>query len=202
MNYEKSRLSDMVKYHATEITRLSLLETVMEEFGLFEMDYYFEWGTSRYVEGKDAERPYLKLEPRHTPGLAFVGGKGGPEIVVTETTPTLAEAARILLPKIGTFQKSFNERENQIVLTGTYNGVDIILHDKPPETCTVETVEEEVEVAAVPAHVEKRVRYVLKGDCDPLLARDGLPTGADLDAVAQEQGIVAKTGGGDDDIPF
>jgi hypothetical protein len=83
----------------------------------------------------------------------------------------LATVAKTLLPKLGELRKEFDETQNRISLVAEYKGVKIVLSSETPKTCTVEKVEETVEVPEqiVPAHVEKKVRWVMKGDCDPLI---------------------------------
>ena len=158
-------------YHAQECGRLAAIEKVAEELGLLNKDVYIVHGTSRYHKGKWSG-PYLQLEPRHLMGIGLTTDGRTIDMGVVETTPTLAECARLLLPKVGRFEKSFDENTNEIVLTAEYRGVTIILKDRTPETCTVERIEEEVEIpeTVTPAHTEKRVKYALKGDCDPLLS--------------------------------
>ena len=92
---------------------------------------------------------------------------------VTESNP-LQEMTKRLLPKVGKFVKGFDEAYNQVTLTAEVRGVTLKLAMSTPSTCTVETVTEEVEVAeqVIPAHTEKKTRYVLKGDCDPIMASE------------------------------
>jgi hypothetical protein len=83
---------------------------------------------------------------------------------------TLDEVAR-KLAKAGKVTKGFDESGNRLELTVVTGGVNVKVKFQPPSTCTVEKVEEEVEVPekVVPAHTEKRVRFKLVGDCGPLL---------------------------------
>jgi len=83
----------------------------------------------------------------------------------------MANMARVLLPKVGTFRKQFEERTGHIGVVGEYKGVQIMLDVPAPSTCHVEVVEEEVEVPeqVIEAHTVTKRRYVLTGDCDPLL---------------------------------
>jgi len=168
----QEQISNQVRYHAKETAALFQLEEEFRELGILNADYWPSFGTSRWENGKYTETPYVKLEPRHIKGIAFGFDDEGPTLRLVDASPTLGDAARILLPKVHKWDKSFDETQNKIRLTAKFMGVDVILEDAPPETCTVEKVEEEIEVPekVVPAHTEKKVRYVLKGDCDPLLS--------------------------------
>ena len=90
---------------------------------------------------------------------------------LTKSTP-LKLVVRHLLPKVHEFDKSFDETRNQLKYTAVYKDVRVVLISSPPNTCKIEKVEEEVEVPEVvtPVHTEKKVRYVMMGDCDPLLS--------------------------------
>jgi hypothetical protein len=90
---------------------------------------------------------------------------------LTESNP-LQVLAKRLLPAVGKFTKGFDDSSNRLTLTADVMGVKLILGMSTPSTCTVETVTEEVEVPeeVIPAHTEKKTRYVLKGDCAPILA--------------------------------
>lgn len=100
----------------------------------------------------DSDLPYLKISPTSELGMA--------------------ELAKKLLPFVGKFEKRFDEERNHVMLTGMYSGFKVILWDDTPKTCRVKKVEEDVLVPEkiVPAHTEKRIRYKLIGDCDPVLA--------------------------------
>ncbi len=80
----------------------------------------------------------------------------------------MGETARILLPLVGTFKKSFDTDYGTMELTGVVDGVEIAIIGSPPEACKVERVVEEIDIPAEEAHTEERVSYVMKGDCDPL----------------------------------
>ena len=175
----RSQIAQQYSYHAKESGKLNMLEGIADELGLLDLEYYFQFGTSSYENGKSVEVPYITLEPRHVPGVGIFMERrmGLPELHIVDTTPTLADAAKALISKVGAFRKSFDDKNNIIRLTAVYKGVEIRLEDKPPDTCTVERVEEEVKVAeqVIPAHVEKLVRWVMTGDCDPLM-EDAAPT--------------------------
>lgn len=96
----------------------------------------------------------------------------------TETNP-LQIVARRLLPTVGILTKGFNDKQNELTLSTTVRGVAVKFAMSTPQSCTVEAVEEEVEVAeqVIPAHTEKKVRYVLKGDCAPLMAAGSVAPG-------------------------
>jgi hypothetical protein len=83
---------------------------------------------------------------------------------------TLDEVSR-KLAAYGLVTKGFDEELNQLSLAAKVLGVKIEVVFTPPNTCTVERVEEDVIVPEelVPAHTEKKVKYVLKGDCGPML---------------------------------
>lgn len=173
----RNRLGTQYRDYATNMAALRSIEIVAEDLGIIDLDFYIDFGISDYKtldgEFKDLG-PYLKLEPAHVPGVGFGMNKDGPTMELTDTTPTLGEAARLLLSKIGQLDKSYDEDTNKIRLTGTYKGVRIILEDTPPSTCTVEKIEEEVEVPekVIAAHTEKQVRYKLVGDCEPLMKKE------------------------------
>lgn len=167
----------LLKYsaHAKSIAQISQLESVLEDLGLMDVDVWMDFGTG-FMEGeKYVDKPYINVEPRHLPGIAIgLNRAGEPTMALVDTTPTLRDAALALLPKVGKWEKSFDPVNNLVILTAYYKDVRLRLTDAPPSTCTVEKVEEEVEVPekVTPAHTEKKVRYVLKGDCDPLLAEN------------------------------
>ena len=168
MSTVREQIQNSYANYAKTLARIGMIETVAEDLGLAEMEFYLEYRTedTDYRTWQD-RGPYIKLQPHHVPGLTAA-------YQLVDTTPTLADAARVLMPKVGRLEKSFDEDKNKIRLTGVYNGVRVILEDTPPSTCTVEKIEEEVEVPeqVIEAHTEKKVRYVLKGDCDPLMARE------------------------------
>jgi hypothetical protein len=96
-------------------------------------------------------------------------GPSPSEIVFWVSGEQMAETARALLPAVGKFAKKFDETTGQLSLLADLDGIRISLEGAPPSTCTVEKVVEEIEVPAKEAHTEKTTRYVMVGDCDPLL---------------------------------
>lgn len=153
MSTLKEQLGWQYRYLAEQSARYFQIEEVLEELGLLDVNTYdVYFGTYGGAT--------VTIRPKHVLGLL------ADFQTVVDTTPTLADAAKHWLPKVGKWEKGFNEASNEITLTGEYKGVKIVLVDATPATCTVETVEEEVEV---PATSYKKRKYVLKGDCDPLL---------------------------------
>lgn len=173
----KEQLATQLKWRAESLAAIVTITNACEGLGIADADFYLDCGDTEYIGDKRIEGPYIKLSPRHVSGIAFGISNEGPTLEVVDTTPTLSDAARILLPKVGKWEKSFDGEHNLIQLTGYYRGVRVVLEDTPPDTCTVHKIEEEVEVLeqVVAAHTEKKVRYVLEGDCDPLMtARDAV----------------------------
>ena len=176
------------RYYAEQIGKFWQLREVVEELGLLDLDIYVNKGTSWYdSEAHKSTGPYIELEPRHVPGIG-IRAVGPPDLEgiafgLTDTTPTLGDAAKVLLPKIGRFEKGYDARNNLLTLTAHYKGVRIVLKDTPPDTCTVEKVEEEEELPASPAYTRTVTRYRLIGDCNPLL---GPKTNAQIEAEAGE----------------
>lgn len=172
MSTVREQFQQRYEWQAEQIAVTHQLREAAKNLGLLDADFYMDFGDGEYRDGRLIPGPYIKLDPKHVPGIALSMGLDGPTMHVVDTTPTLADAARLLMPKIGKWKKSFDEESNLLKLEGEYKGVRIILQDTPPETCTVEKIEEEVEVPeqVIAAHTETKVRYVLKGDCDPLLA--------------------------------
>lgn len=70
-----------------------------------------------------------------------------------------------LLPLVGTFEKTFNEYGGRFAYSGMHNGIKLTVTTNPTSACRIEKQEVEETVTTV----EKRVKYVLVGDCDPLL---------------------------------
>jgi hypothetical protein len=130
----------------------------LRELGLLEIEDY-----DVYMNSYGEDLPSVRLRPKHIPGLA------ADFQTVTDTTPTLADAVKALLPKVGRFEKGFDEGANEITMTATFKGVKIVLRDATPSTCTVEKVEEEVPSRVVGGY--KTTKYRLVGDCDPLLSQ-------------------------------
>lgn len=98
----------------------------------------------------------------------------GVRVGIKNDEATLDAVAR-KLAAYGKVTKDFDQEFNHIGLSANVNGVRVKVMFTPPETCTVERVEEEVDVEekVIPAHKEKRTRFVLKGDCGPLLKPQG-----------------------------
>lgn len=184
MSYTQDRLNWAYKHYASEIARHQQIEEVLIDLKLINSEAYIDFGTRSFENGKSIDNAYIRIGPRHIPGIAFGVNSKGLTMSVVDTTPTLGDVARLLLPKVGRFEKSFDGEHNLLRLTAEYRGVRLIIEDTPPNTCTVKCIEEEVEVpeTVVPAHTEKKVRYELEGDCDPLLA-SGQHIG---DAVVEE----------------
>jgi hypothetical protein len=161
MSLKDSFLSSF-KWAAESQAKTYQIYNVADELGLLDVpddDYYADFS----IYG---DTPYIRLAffDRNAISVAF-------EHVVTESAQLMATKAKELLPKVGEFGKRFSNTDNRLQLVASYKGVEIILEAKPPHTCTVETVTEEVEVPeqVIPARKETRTRYVLKGDCDPLM---------------------------------
>lgn len=167
----RDQLNEQLNWRVASIAAIVTVRKAFEGLGLLDADFYAEFGDGEWCVDKVIDGPYIRLEPRHIAGVAFGMTAEGPAIGLVDTTPTLGDAAKVLLPKVGKWEKSFNGELNLIRLTGYYNGVRIVLQDTPPDTCTVRKVEEEVEIPekVIAAHTEKKVRYVLEGDCDPLM---------------------------------
>lgn len=147
-------LNETIRYHAESIGEYVILKKIAEELGL-QAD-----SVSSYPHPYEGKNAYVVL---HYYGWG-----------TSESSEQAAAMAKQILPKVGRIEKSFNEDTRDMEMRCTYKGIDIILRFSTPNTCTVEKVEEEVEVPevpAVPAHTEKKVRYVLKGDCDPLMSK-------------------------------
>lgn len=89
-------------------------------------------------------------------------------IVLRAEGDLLGETGRILLPLVGKFKKSFDGEYGTMELTSVIDDVEIAIVGRPPETCEIERVVEEIEVPAEEAHTEERISYVMKGNCDPL----------------------------------
>ncbi len=77
-----------------------------------------------------------------------------------------------LLPFTKTVKKSFHERFKQFQFAGEYEGVKIVISMNPPNTCTIESYEEEKRVPAqefVAAHTQTVTRFRPAGDCLPVM---------------------------------
>lgn len=190
MSTIRDQLSSALKWRAESIAAIVLISGACEGLGLLDADFWMDSGDGEFYKDKSIPGPYIKLEPRHVPGIAFGMSKEGPTIGLVDTTPTLGDAAQILLPKVGKWAKDFDETRNLIRLVGEFKGVRIVLQDTPPDTCTVRKIEEDVEVPEkiIAAHTEKKIRYVMEGDCDPLMtARDTQAESVGPVAVAEEE---------------
>jgi hypothetical protein len=163
----KDEITGELRRRSEHIANLIKVARVVDALGLAELEVTY--AVANTYLGPD-ELPSITIYPAHVPGIALGIAEEGPTLDIVETAPGLAEIVRLLLPKCGKLDKSYDEQSNQLTVRGTYEGVDIIIHDTPPATCTVESVVEEVEIPARPASVEKRTRYKLVGDCVPLLA--------------------------------
>lgn len=96
----------------------------------------------------------------------------------------LGEIARALLPLVGEFKKNFDSSYGKFELTAVFQEIPVVITGTPPSTCQMEVEEEEVTIPAEEERTETRRRFVLKGDCDPLLApreHEPAPT-TDLDS--------------------
>lgn len=92
----------------------------------------------------------------------------------------------ILLSKVHKFNKEFKEKSGTFEYTGTYVNEEeeiTITLEVTPTTCTIEKIEEEVEI---PARKEKRVRYVPVGDCNPLMSLEKKPEEMTTDELVDE----------------
>jgi hypothetical protein len=152
-------------YHAEQIGKYQRIAEVLTDLGLMDLDMYVSFHTGYWSSETHSDLgPTVELEPRHVIGLM------ADFQTLTDTTPTLAEAARVLLPKVGRFEKSYDGDRNEIRLTAVYKGVRVVLRDTPPDTCKVEEVVENVVVPATAERTETRRKYRLVGECEPLLA--------------------------------
>ncbi len=156
MSTLQEQLNQRYAWQAKMIAETSQLEAAFEGLGLLNVTCWPDFGSDEYVDGKLVKGLYIKLTPSQ------VGDHS-----------TLADAAQALLTKVGRWTKSFDATNNLIQLTGEYRNVRIVVQDAPPATCTVQKVEEEVEVPEqiIAAHTETKVRYVMVGDCDPLMTQ-------------------------------
>ena len=100
---------------------------------------------------------------------AGLGNTHNPSITIY-SLPSPGEIKR-LLPLVGKFEKGYDSDHNELTLSATFEGVSLTFKAEPPDTCTVEVDEEEVEVEEeiTPAHTETRRTYRLVGDCDPIM---------------------------------
>jgi hypothetical protein len=97
---------------------------------------------------------------------------------------TLKKVAQSWKGRVTKMEKSYNEDEGQVNLRFTYQTVRFIVRCAPGAACKIEEVEVEEQVPAREAHTIKRKKFVLSGDCDPLMQpqeevahdENGLPT--------------------------
>lgn len=174
---------------------------VIEELGIDKLECYPS------IDYYSANKVKVVIQPSHTPGIGIFTDGHNIDLAITDTTPVLAQIARLLLPKVGKFEKGFNQQQNMLTLTCTYRDVILVLTDAPPKTCTVERVEEEVDIPekVVPAHKEKKVRYVMVGDCDPLMQTHIETSQGSIEIPAPEvapEPIPVAPAAADEDIPF
>lgn len=149
----KDTFLNSFRYQAEAQGKTHKLYMVADELGLLDAD------DNNYYASENTYGDVMSLH------LSFYYNYG--------TTPAaeMARLAKQLLPKLGELRKEFDETQNRLRLVADYKGVQIMLEAEPPKTCMVEKVEEVVEVPEqiVPAHTEKKVRWVMTGDCDPLM---------------------------------
>ena len=165
------KVSEDMKWRIEAVALGYQLDAAIRELGIADLEAYsfVSWD---YDTTLGRQTVSIMIEPAHEPGVGFFLNADGLEMGITDTTPLLGSIAHKMLPMVGKFTKGFDEERNKITLTATYKGIKIVLSDQTPDTCHVEKVVEEVEVPekVIPAHTEKRVKYVLAGDCDPLMA--------------------------------
>jgi hypothetical protein len=158
------KVNEAMKWRAEAVALGSQLSTAMEQLGIADLEAYayVSWD---YDAAAGRQTVSITIQPEHAPGVGRLA------MQLTDTTPLLGHIASKILPNVGKFIKGFDEQRNRLTLTATYNGIKIILTDEPPNTCHVEKVIEEVVVPerVIPEHTEKRVRYQLSGDCDPIM---------------------------------
>lgn len=177
MSTIREQLQHRYTWMAKSLAVVSQIETAAEGLEIMDGDFYLDFGEVEYINGESVPGAFIRLRPREVPGVRFSLRRSEtspylqePSLEVVNTAPTLADAARTLLSKVGRWEKEFDGQNNLLRLVGTYKGVRIILSDTPPETCTIRKVEVEEVVPAREAYTTKRTKYVLEGDCDPLLA--------------------------------
>lgn len=165
----KGELDKQLEQDSKFLSNIALMREISRELGLDNVEAYIHVTSYSF---SDDELPSIVIHPSHTPEVGIFMDGGGPALNLVDTTPRLAQIARLLLPKVGKLEKGFDEQNNQVTLTCVYRGIKIVVKDETPKTCGVERVEEVIDVPEkiVPAHQEKRVRYRLVGDCDPILA--------------------------------
>ncbi len=141
------------------------LQDVVKDQGMWYGGYLAEvfriWKVGQKLPLPDDTYGYLSIN--------HPGGDRPSEIIIRVDGEKMGETARALLPVVGSFKKKFDESDGDLELVGTLDGITVTISGKPPESCTVEKVVEEIEVPAEEAHTEKVTRYVMTGDCDPLL---------------------------------
>lgn len=166
----KQHLEAELQTQSSYLANVVRMQQVVKDLGIEELDAYID---TQVYSFSDDDPPRITITPRHVPGIGlFSDGPGGFDMRVVDSTPILSQIARRILPKVGKLEKGFNEQYNYMTLTAMYNGIKIVIKDETPKTCTVECVEEEIEVPEqlVPAHTKKVVKFRLVGDCDPIFA--------------------------------
>lgn len=160
-----SNVRDYLLATSKSVGRLSHALEVIEELGIADLRCYPS------IDYYSANQISIRLTPAHDSGIGLFTDGHSIAMEMVDTTPVMLQIARLLLPKVGKFDKGFEEEQNNITLTCVYRDVKLVLYDSPPKTCTVERVEEVIEVPekVIPAHKEKKVRFVMVGDCDPLM---------------------------------
>lgn len=154
MSTIREQLNWQYRWLAGQAGKFVMIEEALKELGILETETDYD---TPYLSPY-GDQPSITLKPRHVLGVLT-------DVEVGDTA--LARAAKVLLPKVGSWDKGFDSSTNEITLTGTVKGVKVILKGATPATCTVETVDEDVEI---PASKYKRVKYRLVGDCDPVMA--------------------------------
>ena len=84
-----------------------------------------------------------------------------------KTFERAAALGKALLPTIGKLEKSFDEYSGTVCLSGTFNEIKVSINSEPSTACKIRLEETE---EYVPGHTEKRRKYVLDGECNPLLS--------------------------------
>ena len=165
------KVSEDMKWRIEAVALGYQLDAAMRELGIADLEAYayVSWD---YDTTLGRQTVSIMIEPEHAPGVGLFLADGELSMALTDTTPLLGSIAHKMLPMVGKFTKGFDEERNKITLTANYKGIKIVLSDQTPNTCHVERVEETVVVPekVIPEHTEKRVKYVLAGDCDPLMA--------------------------------
>src|SRR6267142_934061 len=104
----------------------------------------------------------------------FSPGYGSVPPTIHIHTEDFSKDGRELLPIVGKWNKEFTEGGDFRLKGNIFGEVNIVLYGDIPDGCKLTVEEKEVEVPAVPAHVEIRRKYTLS-DCEPLMQGDGDP---------------------------